>query len=810
MSEFNEALQQAVQEGDVQMVSDLISQGADPNSLTDKGDRIIELALQYNQLEIVSLLLDHDALLIRESFLKGNLLTWYPKAWIFSDGKIIDQLMSPNKKNSLGSEDIQELFLCVALNGGNIEILKKLRLAGAHIDEGAVDYPRMVDYPTGALALASLAGHLQIVEELLKLGASVNMNRNGYTPLLAAIRGNHPEIVRKLIEAGADINIKNEADETPLMAAALGGATEIVGILLENGAQVNMKNKHGYMPIHQAVKSKNLDTVRTLLSYGADVNARDSETLFIAIYQHQLEMVRLLLERGVNVNVFNHDYGYTPLTAPGIDNQPDVVRELIRYNVDVNRPDKRGKFPLLHFLHSDKSGRCAKLLLENGARADIRENDGTTALMVASYLDSMDVFEDIINQNVDINVLDKDGSSSALMRAVEAGDKEKIRLLLKKGADIDLHTKYMKRTALTVAIECKKADMVKELLKYKLNLNTRDFYGRTPLMLAIDNKLGDVAQILIEKGADIHSVSSRKETALSLASFRGLDEIVHQLLEREALVNHQDRDGNTPLIKAVMSGYQKVVEKLLEYGADVNIRNKENETALAKAILFERDSDGKDIVSLLSARGADVNVFDDHGFTPFLYLLQKNDVDFVKEFFDLFLEKARVNDRDRDGKTALMIAVQRGYDDFIFPLLKQGADIYLKDKQGHTVLDLCSDKNILLYLNDWDLFQKKLSAFCKSSYEDMLSSIREERVLKVFSKFESLHLLLEARAIDSYPRLTEVYKQIRPYAENPQAIKQIQNSFLKTRMRVTDKKISSQRESVVNRIRMFFTSDRCR
>lgn len=809
MGEFNEALQQAVQEGDVQMVSDLISQGADPNSLTDKGDRIIELALQYNQLEIVSLLLDHDALLIRESFLKGNLLTWYPKAWIFSDGKIIDQLMSPNKKNSLGSEDIQELFLCVALNGGNIEILKKLRLAGAHIDEGAVDYPRMVDYPTGALALASLAGHLQIVEELLKLGASVNMNRNGYTPLLAAIRGNHPEIVRKLIEAGADINIKNEADETPLMAAALGGATEIVGILLENGAQVNMKNKHGYMPIHQAVKSKNLDTVRTLLSYGADVNARDSETLFIAIYQHQLEMVRLLLERGVNVNVFNHDYGYTPLTAPGIDNQPDVVRELIRYNVDVNRPDKRGKFPLLHFLHSDKSGRCAKLLLENGACADIRDDDGITALMLASSLASMDVFEDIINQNVDINAIAKD-RYSALMWAVEAEDKEKIRLLLKKGADIDYCTKSMKMTALTVAIERKMPDIAKELLKYKLNLNMRDFYGRTPLMLAIDNKLGDVAQILIEKGVDIHSVSSKKETALSLASFRGLDEIVHQLLERGALVNHQDRDGNTPLIKAVMSGYQKVVEKLLEYGADVNIRNKENETALAKAILFERDSDGKDIISLLSARGADVNVFDDHGFTPFLYLLQKNDVDFVKEFFDLFLEKARVNDRDRDGKTALMIAVQRGYDDFIFPLLKQGADIYLKDKQGHTVLDLCSDKNILLYLNDWDLFQKKLSAFCKSSYEDMLSSIREERVLKVFSKFESLHLLLEARAIDSYPRLTEVYKQIRPYAENPQAIKQIQNSFLKTRMRVTDKKISSQRESVVNRIRMFFTSDRCR
>lgn len=809
MGEFNEALQQAVQEGDVETVSDLISQGADPNSLTDKGDRIIELALQYNQLEIVSLLLDHDALLIRESFLKGNLLTWYPKSWIFSDGKIIDQLMSPNKKNSLGSEDIQELFLCVALNGGNIEILKKLRLAGAHIDEGAVDYPRMVDYPTGALALASLAGHLQIVEELLKLGASVNMNRNGYTPLLAAIRGNHPEIVRKLIEAGADINIKNEADETPLMMAALGGATEIVGILLENGAQVNMKNKHGYMPIHQAVKSKNLDTVRTLLSYGADVNARDSETLFIAIYQHQLEMVRLLLERGVNVNVFNHDYGYTPLTAPGIDNQPDVVRELIRYNVDVNRPDKRGKFPLLHFLHSDKSGRCAKLLLENGARADIRDDDGITALMLASSLASMDVFEDIINQNVDINAIAKD-RYSALMWAVEAEDKEKIRLLLKKGADIDYCTKSMKMTALTVAIERKMPDIAKELLKYKLNLNTRDFYGRTPLMLAIDNKLGDVAQILIEKGVDIHSVSSKKETALSLASFRGLDEIVHQLLERGALVNHQDREGNTPLIKAVMSGYQKVVEKLLEYGADVNIRNKENETALAKAILFERDPDGKDIISLLSARGADVNVFDDHGFTPFLYLLQNNDVDFVKEFFDLFLEKARVNDRDPDGKTALMIAVKRGYNDFIFPLLKQGADIYLKDKQGHTVLDLCSDKDILLYLNDWDLFQKKLSTFRKSSYEDMLSSIREERVLKVFSKFESLHVLLEAKTIDSYPRLTEIYKQIRPYAENSSSIKRIQNSFLKTRMRVTDPTISSQRESVVNRIRMFFTSDRCR
>ena len=95
---------------------------------------------------------------------------------------------------------------------------------------------------------ASFRGHLDIVNQLLAEGASVNAARNddGATALIMAVQRHHLAIVRALTENGrADVNTRDAAGLTALMYASSSGDLAIVKQLLAAGAIVNAQNHDG-------------------------------------------------------------------------------------------------------------------------------------------------------------------------------------------------------------------------------------------------------------------------------------------------------------------------------------------------------------------------------------------------------------------------------------------------------------------------------------------------------------------------------------------------------------------------------------
>jgi ankyrin repeat protein len=71
-----------------------------------------------------------------------------------------------------------------------------------------------------ALHQACAAGHTQVVQLLLRAGASaVSVNKSAETPLHLACYGGHSAVVQWLLAAGAAVNALNEFDETPLLYA---------------------------------------------------------------------------------------------------------------------------------------------------------------------------------------------------------------------------------------------------------------------------------------------------------------------------------------------------------------------------------------------------------------------------------------------------------------------------------------------------------------------------------------------------------------------------------------------------------------
>jgi len=101
------------------------------------------------------------------------------------------------------------------------------------------------------LMLAAAAGHLDLVEMLIKAGAKVDAaDARGWTPLMKALfnyelnRG-FPDVVSALIGAGADIEHQVSYGTRPLMIAAGYGEASVVEVLLAAGVDTGAVNEGG-------------------------------------------------------------------------------------------------------------------------------------------------------------------------------------------------------------------------------------------------------------------------------------------------------------------------------------------------------------------------------------------------------------------------------------------------------------------------------------------------------------------------------------------------------------------------------------
>lgn len=101
------------------------------------------------------------------------------------------------------------------------------------------------------LMLAAGAGHIEMVEMLIKAGAKVDAtDARGWTPLMKALfnyeqnRG-FPDVVSALIEAGADIEHQVSYGTRPLMIAAGYGEASVVEVLLAAGVDTGAMNEGG-------------------------------------------------------------------------------------------------------------------------------------------------------------------------------------------------------------------------------------------------------------------------------------------------------------------------------------------------------------------------------------------------------------------------------------------------------------------------------------------------------------------------------------------------------------------------------------
>ena len=317
-----------------------------------------------------------------------------------------------------------------------------------------------------------------------------------------------------------------------------------------------------------------------------------------------------------------------------------------------------------------------------------------TALMIACEKGNKDAINVLLNAGADPNNTDADGDTCLHYAARKYWSTEVIQAVTGHGGHVN-STNKKHVTALMIACKKGSKDAINVLLNAGADPNNTDADGDTCLHYAARKYWStEVIQAVIGHGGHVNSTNKKHVTALMIACKKGSKDAINVLLNAGADPNNTDADGDICLHYAARKYWPtEVIQAVIGHGGDVNSTNKKNVTALMIAC----ENGHKDAINVLFNAGADPNITDDVGATCIYHAVLAG---CYKDVLEAIVNHgADVNVTNKNNKTALMVACDKGNKDAINVLLNAGADPNIIDGVGatciyHAVLAGCN-KDVL-------------------------------------------------------------------------------------------------------------------
>ena len=184
------------------------------------------------------------------------------------------------------------------------------------------------------LGLAARYNQITWVKALINAGARVDAYFNEGVTLHIAAQNGHLEIVKLLVAAGAKLDALRPSGATPLYIAAQNGHLEIVKLLVDKGAKLDAPRTDGKTSLYAASQYEHLEIAKFLVEHGADIDAvcsKDGSTPFhVAVYNGDIRMVTMLLEKGANINKPLKN-GKTPLETASCNGHTKIKQLIEQY-----------------------------------------------------------------------------------------------------------------------------------------------------------------------------------------------------------------------------------------------------------------------------------------------------------------------------------------------------------------------------------------------------------------------------------------------------------------------------------------------
>lgn len=172
-------------------------------------------------------------------------------------------------------------------------------------------------------------------------------------------------------------------DATGLHLACSNICMKYVRRLLKEDADPHETLLETYSALYYAVRTKNLRIVKSFLNCAENIDYAGSKgrtALHLSAKFGHLDVSRILLKRGANPRIINHDFN-TPLHCAIKTGHVDIAHLLVKKCdlITRNLPDRSGMTPLMMAAkNNDSEG--VRMLLENGAKVEICDIHGQMAL----------------------------------------------------------------------------------------------------------------------------------------------------------------------------------------------------------------------------------------------------------------------------------------------------------------------------------------------------------------------------------------------------------------------------------------------
>lgn len=249
--------------------------------------------------------------------------------------------------------------------------------------------------------------------------------------------------------------------------------------------------------LYWAARENKVEIIKLLLENGENINSRstydrEKTPLFVATEYGNKEAVKVLLENGADVKLTSTGREMQAIHMAVEKNQSEILKLLLEYGAEKEKKSKYEK-TALHYAAIYDSVECVKILIDADCVIDERDEENWTALHYAASYHSLKVAKMLLSAGADINAQTDLGATPLHIASISAGVSI-IKLLIKHNANLEIETKYDRNTALHYASKSNNNPYnkmsVKLLLEAGANKNATNKENKTPW---------DIADYYVEK-----------------------------------------------------------------------------------------------------------------------------------------------------------------------------------------------------------------------------------------------------------------------------------------------------------------------
>lgn len=323
----------------------------------------------------------------------------------------------------------------------------------------------------------------------------------------------------------------------PLVCAEEGGS-----VLDRSIGESNELAPQKTSRLHWAIERGDLELVKLLISNGEDIESTlhplNYSPIVLAALQGRLDLVDYFLSIGAKQ--LNLEADTTALIAAATEDENlEIVKRLLRADPDLVDYSTRNGLTALNVSALFGATEIVRALLSAGANPHVTTDFGGNALSSAAYGGYSEIYY----------LLKNEGVSTNLEFAVAIGDIAEVNSLLRQGEDPNSKDKT-ERPMIVIGAVKGQTEAVELLVKYGARVNESAPDGTTALWWAAGAGNVGLVSYLLSVGADVNKATTSGLTPLMMAANSRTPEVVGILLKNGASVSQKGREGSMGTVTA--------------------------------------------------------------------------------------------------------------------------------------------------------------------------------------------------------------------------------------------------------------------